>query len=173
MTRLVGAGKALQPREKRWGVSSAFPAPTALFQRACGVHAVMIAALLAVLAKPAQSQVPTVSAARIAHRAAAIQSADGARTLKYVAGGAAIGAAMGIGLGAAWYVISGNVCELASEREGCEPPNYVKLGLLGAAAGAVTGALILRRAGERAQSARVRIAPVARPEGIALQLVFR
>ena len=137
------------------------------------MRAVLIAALFAVLAKPVQSQVPTVLAARVAPGAAAIQSGDGARTLKYVAGGAAIGAAMGIGLGAAWHAISGDVCELASEREGCERPNYVRLGLLGAAAGAVAGAFILRREGERSQSARVRIAPVARPEGIALQVVFR
>jgi hypothetical protein len=80
---------------------------------------------------------------------------------------------MGIGLGALWHTIFPEVCELASEREGCERPNFVKLGLLGAAAGAIAGAVILKRDGERSRSARVRVTPVAQPEGIALQFVFR
>jgi hypothetical protein len=72
-----------------------------------------------------------------------------------------------------WHTIFPEVCELASEREGCGRPNFVKLGVLGAAAGAITGALILRRDGEKSKHARVRITPVAQPEGIALQFVFR
>lgn len=137
------------------------------------MRAVVIAALFAMLAEPVQSQVPEVSAARIAPSGPASQSADGAKTLKYVGGGAAIGAAMGIGLGALWHTISPEICELASEREGCGRPNFVKLGVLGAVAGAITGAFILRRDGEKSKHARVRITPVAKSEGIGLQFVFR
>ena len=137
------------------------------------MRAVVIAALFALLAEPVRSQVPEVSAARVALSTVASQPAGGARTVKYVLGGAAIGAGMGIGLGALWYTISPEICEVASEGEGCGRPNFVKLGVLGAAAGAITGAIILRRDGERSKHARVRITPVAKPEGIALELVFR
>ena len=138
------------------------------------MRSVVIAALLAAFSAPVHSQVPEVSAARVAVSGAASQSADGARTVKYLAGGAAIGAAMWIGLAAAVHSISHDVCELASEKEGgCERPNYVKLGLLGAAAGAVAGAIILTRDGEKAKYERVRITPVAQPDGIALQFVVR
>jgi hypothetical protein len=134
----------------------------------------VIAALLAVLAAPVQSQVPEVSAARVALSGAASQSADGARTVKYLAAGAAIGAAMWIGLAAAVYSISYDVCELASEKEGgCERPNYVKIGLLGAAAGALAGAIILTRDGENANGAHVRVSSFASINGLALRIVFR
>jgi hypothetical protein len=137
------------------------------------MRAILIAALFAVLAEPVQSQVPTVSAARVAAGAAAIQPADGARTLKYVAGGAAIGAAMWIALGAAWHTITPDICELARDGKVCERPSFVKLGLLGAVAGAIAGATIATRRGEKAKYAPARITPVVQPDGVALQFVFR
>jgi hypothetical protein len=140
------------------------------------MRAALIGALLAVLGVPVRAQqMPELAAARVAAQADSTGSAERRRIIIDIAGGAVVGAATSVVLIHAFYTVFRDFCESWMNEGGarCGRPNYVKWGLLGAASGAIAGATIAIRRGERARDARVRIAAVTQPEGIALQFVFR
>lgn len=139
------------------------------------MRAALTGVLLTVLAAPVQAQqIPEVAAARVAAHADSAGSAERRRIIIDIAGGAVVGAATSVVIIHAFYTVFRDVCELMNEGGvRCGRPNYVKWGLLGAASGAIAGAMVAIRRGEKARDARVGIAPLAQPDGIAVQFVFR
>ena len=130
--------------------------------------------VVAFIASVEAQQVPELAAARVAAHTEFAESAERWNTAGYIAVGAVVGAATWIAVGHGLHTVFRDTCEtLNGLGARCRKPNYVKLGLLGAASGAVAGVIIAKRRGERGGGARTRVAPVAHPDGIALQLVFR
>src|SRR5688572_13506914 len=125
------------------------------------------------LTRPAGAQLPTVSAARAGVSVAASDGAVDGRTVKYIAGGAALGAVAGIAVGAVSYTLFPETCTATSERAPCGSPDFVKLGVLGAIAGAVSGAYMASRERENGNSAPLRLSPLPATNGLALRILFR
>jgi hypothetical protein len=135
----------------------------------------ILGVMLAVLAAPVHSQqVPEIAAARVAAHADSAPPVDHRSALRDVATGAVIGAGMWIVLAKVFYTGFRGVCESLNELGAdCSRPNYVKLGLLGAASGAIAGAIVATRRAEKAQHASVRITALTQVDGVGLQFVFR
>jgi hypothetical protein len=125
----------------------------------------------AVLTRPAEAQLPTISAARAA---VSVAATDGAvdRTVKYVAGGAALGAAAAIAGGALIHTLFPDTCAVG-EMQPCGSPNFVRLGVLGAVAGAVAGAYMASRQRENVNGAALRVSSPPARDGLALRILFR
>lgn len=135
----------------------------------------ILGVMLAVLAAPVHSQqVPEIAAARAAAHVDSVPSIDHRGALRDVAIGAVIGAGMWIGLAKVFYTGFRDICDSLNELGAdCSRPNYVKLGLLGAASGAIAGAIVAIRRAEKAQHAPVRITALTQVDGVGLQFVFR
>jgi hypothetical protein len=137
------------------------------------VRSIVIAACFAVLTRPADAQLPTISAARAAVSVAASNRAVDGRTVKYVAGGAALGAVGGIAVGALYHTLFPDTCTATSERAPCGSPNFVRWGVLGAVAGAVSGAYVASRQRENLNTAALGVSPLPGTNGLAVRIVFR
>jgi hypothetical protein len=137
------------------------------------VRTIVIAVFFAMLTRPADAQLPTISAARAAASVAASDGAVDTRTVKYVAGGAALGAVAGIAVGAVFYTLFPDTCTVTSETPPCGSPNFVRWGVLGAVAGAVSGAYMASRQRENVNSASLRVSPLPGTNGLALRILFR
>lgn len=135
------------------------------------MRTVVIAVCFAMLTRPADAQLPTISAARAAVGVAASDGAIDGRTVKYIAGGAALGAAAAIAGGALYYLVFPETC--AVSHTPCGSPHFVKLGILGAVAGAVAGAYMGSRQRENGNSAPLRVSPLPATNGLALRMLFR
>ena len=137
------------------------------------MRTIVIAVCFAMLTRPADAQLPTISAARAAVNVAASDGAVDRRTVKYIAGGAALGAVGGIAVGALFHTLFPETCTVASETPPCGSPNWVRMGVLGAVAGAVAGAYMATRQREKVSSAVLRVAPLPGTNGLALRILFR
>ena len=137
------------------------------------MRTLVIAVCFAMLTRPADAQLPTISAARIGVSVASSNRAVDGRTVKYVAGGAALGAVGGIAVGALFHTLFPETCTATSETPPCGSPNFVEWGVLGAIAGAVSGAYMASRKRENVDSATLGVSPLPGTIGLALHIPFR
>ena len=135
------------------------------------MRTILITVCFTVLAWPADAQLPTISAARAAVSVAPSNRAVDRRTVKYVAGGAALGAAAAIAGGALFHALFPDTC--AAINAPCGSPNFVKLGVLGAVAGAVAGAYMGSRQRKNVNGAALRVGSSPARDGLALRILFR
>ena len=137
------------------------------------MRTILITVCFTVLAWPADAQLPTISAARAAVSVAPSNRAVDRRTVKYVAGGAALGAVAGIAVGALFRTVFSETCTVTSDTPPCGSPDFVRWGILGAVAGAVSGAYMASRQRENINSATLRVSPLLGTDGLALRILFR
>ena len=136
------------------------------------MRTIVIAVCFAVFPRSADAQLPTISAARAAVSVGASEGPVDRRTVKYVAGGAALGAAAAVAGVALFHAVFPETCAV-SETSPCGSPNFVRSGVLGAVAGAVAGAYMASRQRENANGASLRVGSPPGRDGLALRILFR